>query len=49
MKRFLMILLSFIFLGGAISGSAFYISNSINTVYTKTNGGGNSQPLKMKI
>ena len=49
MKRFLMILLSFIFLGGAVSSSAFYINSSLNTADTQTSGGGNSQPLKMKI
>ena len=49
MKKFLMIILSFIFLGGAVSSSTFYISNSINAVEHETNGGGNSQPLKMKI
>ena len=47
MKRFLMILLSFIFLGGAVSSSAFFINNGLQV--TETNRGGNSQPLKMKI
>ena len=44
-----MILLSFIFLGGAVSSSAFYINSSLNAVEHETSGGGNSQPLKMKI
>ena len=41
MKRYLMILLSFIFLGGAVSGSAFYINSSLSTI--ETSGGGSLQ------
>ena len=40
MKRLFLLILSFMFLGGAVSGSAFYISNSINAVDTQTSGGG---------
>ena len=42
MKRFLMIILSFIFLGGAVTGSAFLLSGC-DSVQTETSGGGNSQ------
>ena len=49
MKRLFLLILSFMFLGGAVSGSAFYISSSLNAVEHETSGGGNPQPLKMKI
>ena len=42
MKRFLMIILSFIFLGGAVTGSALLFSGC-DSVQTETSGGGNSQ------
>ena len=42
MKRLFLLILSFIFLGGAVSGSAFYIHSSLNAVET-SGGGGNSQ------
>ena len=41
MKKFLLIILSFIFLGGAVSGSAFYINSSLYAVEHETSGGGN--------
>ena len=40
MKRLFLIILSFIFLGGAVSSSAFYINSSLYTVEHETNGGG---------
>ena len=43
MKKFLLIILSFIFLGGAVSGSAFYINSSLYAVEHETSGGGESQ------
>ena len=49
MKRLFLLILSFMFLGGAVSSSVFYISSSLNAVEHETSGGGNRQPLKMKI
>ena len=40
MKRLFLLILSFIFLGGAVSSSAFFISSSLNAVETR---GGSSQ------
>ena len=40
MKRFLLIILSFIFLGGVVSSSAFYINSSLNIADTEICGGG---------
>ena len=40
MKRLFLLILSFIFLGGAVSGSAFYIHSSLNIADTQTSGGG---------
>ena len=43
MKRLFLLILSFMFLGGAVSTSAFYISSSLNIAGTQTSGGGESQ------
>ena len=43
MKRLFLLILSFMFLGGAVSSSAFFINNGINIAGTQTSGGGNSQ------
>ena len=43
MKRLFLLILSFMFLGGAVSSSAFYISSSLNIADTQTSGGGDSQ------
>ena len=40
MKRLFLLILSFMFLGGAVSSSAFYINSSLNAVDTQTSGGG---------
>ena len=44
MKRFLMIILSFIFLGGAVTGSALLLSGC-DSVQTGTSGGGNRKAI----
>ena len=40
MKRLFLLILSFMFLGGAVSSSAFYINSSLNAVEHETSGGG---------
>ena len=39
MKRLFLLILSFMFLGGAVSSSAFYINSSLNIADTQTSGG----------
>ena len=40
MKRLFLLILSFMFLGGAVSSSAFYINSSLNIADTQTKRGG---------
>ena len=40
-----LLVLSFMFLGGAVSTSAFYISSSLNIAGTQTSGGGNRKAI----
>lgn len=42
MKRLFLLILSFIFLGGAVTGSALLLSGC-DSAQTETNGGGDSQ------
>ena len=42
MKRLFLLILSFMFLGGAVTGSALLLSGC-DSAQTETNGGGNSQ------